>query len=985
MGSFFAFALFLAKRLGYVKQLALVFLLFIALLLLTLSLLITKDTANNGDFKWLQIAALVTLLVLAYLVGGFCLATIQHFERLARLFEHTDHDLPNNQAILPQKKMNLSQILAAFEQLATSRIAKDRDFKQSQIVTQATSNNILELVTALKIDTNEQASSNTEQKLIITGVNAAVTQLASTATNISTLSQKVNETANLTAQDSIRIANITATANTQSMQGLQAVERTISVSQEVAAFFQQLVDTLAQLKLKSSSMQRILELLENIASELHLLSLNAAIEAAGAEIYGERFGVIAQEVRNLANRSLKANKEVIQIVQEVKDVIIVTASATNTGYQKIHQMEEVSEQAGDVIRNLLQVSEQSSQQATSINLMAQRVKELTQIINEATQQQRSSSQQVQERLNGLLDIARVTAIGSSTIFEKTTIVQELSYRLHSSLLGKEVAANSFPGLKAETATFISTTSPTKQIVPNKAFRFTMPIEPASLDPIIGSNKESAEIIDQLFDGLTEFDVELNVQPAIASSWQVSPDGLIITYNLRHNARFSNGEQILAADFIYSWGRIIQNSNASQSYLFDDIAGVLEARQQGSSMCQGNTIPGVKALDDYTLEVSLIRPTTNFLAKATLPPFKVVSKANVEQDKTAWTDAGKLVSSGAFVLKDWQHGRQLLLEKNPYYWEDKPGIDTVTVEIVKDMNVARDKYNNQELDMIEVSARDLINVYNIPTLKAQLKIIPRSRANFICFNHQSGPFAGNLELRKAFYQAIDRQALVNNALQRAGVPLYTLLVPGLPTYKLYDAYPFDPVLARASLKAAGYDTPAKIKQLEDLINNYGEDGKSGGFAYTTERPGWQEASENYVQQIYEHLGLKLKTNPISTFQEFEQRRSYSRDFLLYFGSWGTDYPDPANFYQPLFGGQNKAQLGGGYSNSKFDELCLAGATEVDLAQRALLYQQAEKLLQDDAAFVPTYCSVYLLLIKPHLSKQLYGPMGLTLLKRVQITR
>lgn len=984
MGSFFAFAFFLAKRLSYAKQLALVFLLFIALLILTLLLLLTNDTASNDVFRWLQTAALVILLVLAYLVGGFYLAATQHLERLARLFGHSDLDSPNNRVILGQKNMNLSQIMAAFDQLTISKVAKDRDFEQSQLVTQATSSNILELVTALKIDTNEQASSNTEQKLIITGVNAAVTQLASTATNISTLSQKVNETANLTAHDSIRIANITATANTQSMQGLQAVERTISVSQEVATFFQQLVDTLAQLKLKSSSMQRILELLENIASELHLLSLNAAIEAAGAEIHGERFGVIAQEVRNLANRSLKANKEVIQIVQEVADVIIVTSSATTTGYQKIHQMEEVSEQAGNVIRNLLQVSEQSSQQATSINLMAQRVKELTQVINEATHQQRSSSQQVQERLNGLLDVARVTANSSNTIFEKTTIVQELSYRLHSSLLGKEIATNSFPSAKAETANLVNITDPTKQIVPNKAFRFTMAIEPASLDPIAGFNKESVEIIDQLFDGLTEFDAELNVQPAIANSWQVSSDGLTVTYNLRRNAFFSNGEQIRAADFIYSWSRIIQNPNASQSYLFDDIAGVSEARKLNNSIHQNNTIPGVKALDDYTLEITLVRPTTDFLSKATLPPFKVVCKTNVEQDKTAWTDAGNLVSSGAFVLKEWQPGRQLLLEKNPYYWEGTPGVDTVTVEIVKDMNVARDKYNNQELDMIEVAARDLMNVYNDPTLKAQLKIIPRSRANFICFNHQSGPFAGNLELRKAFYQSIDRQALVNNALQRAGVPLYTLLVPGLPTYKLYNAYPFDPVAARASLKAAGYDTPAKVKQLEDLINNYGEDGKNGGFAYTTERQGWQEASENYVQQIYEHLGLKLKTNPIATFQEFEQRRSYSRDFLLYFGSWGTDYPDPANFYQPLFGGQNKAQLGGGYRNSEFDQLCLAGATEVDLIQRALLYQQAEKLLQDDAALVPTYCSVYLLLIKPYLSKQLYGPMGLMLLKRVQIT-
>ncbi len=517
------------------------------------------------------------------------------------------------------------------------------------------------------------------------------------------------------------------------------------------------------------------------------------------------------------------------------------------------------------------------------------------------------------------------------------------------------------------------------------FRWTMTGEPDSLDPAVATAQESVNMIYELFDGPTELDKDLNVKPAIAESWTTSPDGLTVTFKLRKDVKFSNGDPVKAADMIYSWNRNMQDEKGQYYFVFSDIKGYDEADKLKGEERKKATLSGLKAVDDYTVEVTLTQPAADFILKTALHPFRVVDKAVIDKFADKWTEAGNLVGTGAFTLKDWKHNQSLRLEANPNHFLGRPGIDVMTVELIKDLATARLKYDNGELDAIEVNLDDLTKIKNDAKLKTQLVTVPRTRTNFIGFNHKSGPFAGNKELRKAFYQAIDRRLIAEGALQGSGLPLNTLLVPGLPTYKAYDAYPFDPAKAKASLAAAGYDTPDKVKKLEDDINNWGDAGKSGGFAYTPERAGWQKATESYVQQIKQNLGISLKLNPDPSAKTFFPRRSQNHEFVIYFGSWGADYPDPNNFYQPLFGCDTPAQQGGQYCNKEFDALWKAGAVEPDPAKRVPLYQQAEKMLQDDAALIPTYTTLWAVLVKPTVSNWTYNPQGPTRFRDLQIKK
>jgi ABC-type oligopeptide transport system substrate-binding subunit len=538
---------------------------------------------------------------------------------------------------------------------------------------------------------------------------------------------------------------------------------------------------------------------------------------------------------------------------------------------------------------------------------------------------------------------------------------------------------------AAATTASNATGKIDRVVTGGTFRWTMTGEPDGLDPGVGSAEESVNVMTMLFDGLTQFDKDVNVKPAVAESWNVSADGLTYTYKLRKGVQFSNGDPVKAGDFIYAWNRIVQNEKADYEFVFSDIKGVDAIEKLTGEARKKATIPGVVAPDDYTLQVTLNAPAADFVTRASLWPFYPVDKAVLDKYGDKWTEAGNLVGNGAFLLKEWKHNQSLRLEANPNYWEGRPSVDAITIELIADTSTAKLKYDNGELDSIRVGVADLPKIRNDAKLKPQLVVVPQLRSNWIGFNFDKGPFKDNKELRKAFYQAIDRRVVAEGALQGGGLPMTTLLVPGLLGYKPYEAYPFDPAKAKASLAAAGYDTPEKVKQLEDTINNWGDGGKAGGFAYTPERTGWQQASESYVQQWKQNLGINLKLNADPTLSSFKTRRQTNHEFVIYLGSWGADYPDPADFYQPIFGCGVSNQQGGNYCNKELDTAWKAGQTEFDPAKRAVFYQQAEKILQDDAAMIPTYSGIYSVLIKPNIANWSYSPNGPFPFKDLQIKK
>jgi methyl-accepting chemotaxis protein len=260
-----------------------------------------------------------------------------------------------------------------------------------------------------------------------------MSELSSTARNIADLAGQVRQAAETVAGESQQIELTTAQTATQSEKGRKAVGQTVAVSGEVGLLYKQLLDTMNDLNTRHNKMRRILDLLGAIASETHLLSLNAAIEAAGAGEYGERFGVVAHEVKDLAARSSQASQEVVAIVREIEDVTRQAVLSAQDGFHKAREMEEVAAQAGSFIEEMRQLSERAHEQANTISGSAQEMQELSEIIKNATEQQRSANQQVMTALSGLTIIAQQSASGSTNVSQTAVNLEMVSTRLNMTL------------------------------------------------------------------------------------------------------------------------------------------------------------------------------------------------------------------------------------------------------------------------------------------------------------------------------------------------------------------------------------------------------------------------------------------------------------------------------------------------------------------------------------------------------------------------
>jgi methyl-accepting chemotaxis protein len=296
------------------------------------------------------------------------------------------------------------------------------------------SHQVLSLAEDLTSTAGQQATGSQQQVSIVSQVTAAVNELSVTAANIDELSEEVNRSAIQVATDSQQIEQTTNLSVSQSEKGLQAANHTLSVSRQMADLYQQLLATMNELATKNARMRHILNLLKSITDETHLLALNAAIEARGAGVFGERFSIVAQEVKRLASRSAEANREVFDIVREVEDAAQAAESSAQSGYAKAKELEEAVGQAEQVIGEMRQVAEHSQAQANSISHAANTVRKLTGQIKSGTAQQRRASEQVTEALTGLTVVAQQSAAGSKLVSATAMNLEQMSQNLNQALV-----------------------------------------------------------------------------------------------------------------------------------------------------------------------------------------------------------------------------------------------------------------------------------------------------------------------------------------------------------------------------------------------------------------------------------------------------------------------------------------------------------------------------------------------------------------------
>ena len=485
------------------------------------------------------------------------------------------------------------------------------------------------------------------------------------------------------------------------------------------------------------------------------------------------------------------------------------------------------------------------------------------------------------------------------------------------------------------------------------------VDPITLDPAIAGDATSHEYIMQLFSGLLYLDDNLMPVPDIAERWDISRDGRVYTFYLKHDAKFHNGQSVKAGDFKYSWERAAAPATRSltaETYL-GDIVGVKE-------VLAGKTreISGVKVIDDYTLQVTIDAPLSYFLAKLTYPTAFVVNGADVKSGTDWWRNPD---GTGPFKLAQWQPKSRLVLERNDLYYGKMADLGSVVFQLYS--GVPMNLYETGKIDVTDVSlayidqANDKSGHYY-----HELVIVPELSFYYIGFDTTSPPF-DDVNVRRAFSQAIDKDKLVSLVFRDMTQRADGILPPGIPGYNRDLAgLSFDVSQAKQSLKESRYGDVKNLPAITITTSGQGGDipRDLGAIIYQ-----WRQ-----------NLGVEVEVRQLEP-ERFIYNLAEEKDGMFVLG-WIADYPHPQDFLDILFysGVQNNY---GEYSNPEVDALLDKARVEHDVNLSLSLYRQAEQKMINDAATLPLYFGKNFILVKPYVQGYKVNPLGYARLNMVSI--
>lgn len=461
-------------------------------------------------------------------------------------------------------------------------------------------------------------------------------------------------------------------------------------------------------------------------------------------------------------------------------------------------------------------------------------------------------------------------------------------------------------------------------------------EPGELDPHVINAAPDYQIVYAFFEGLLRGDPStVEPRPGVAERWSVSPDGLVYTFHLRANARWSNGDALTAEDFLFSFRRALSPALGSQyTQLFTPVRG---ASEFAAGKLQDFAAVGFAAPDRHTLVVTLARPTPYFLGLVTdnaiwFPVHRATIEkfGRIDQRGTAWTRPGRFVGNGPFVPKEWRPNRIIVAEKSPTYWDAA----AVRLRAVHFHPIENSDTEERAFRAGQLHVTRLIPVARVGAYRAEnpdlLHSAPQLESQFINVNTARPPL-NDARVRRALALALDRRRYAERIMAGTDAPGFNLVPEGTPGYAPATTIAEDDAAARALLAEAGFPRGAGFPKLT-LAR------ATGG---TTE----------FAQALQESWRIKLGIEV--AIQESESRTHWSnlqlKQFDLSIAGWLADYPDASTFLD-LFvagGGWNFT----GWSDPRFDALIAAASGELVPARRLALLQQAEARLLEAMPVIP----------------------------------
>ncbi len=439
----------------------------------------------------------------------------------------------------------------------------------------------------------------------------------------------------------------------------------------------------------------------------------------------------------------------------------------------------------------------------------------------------------------------------------------------------------------------------------------------------------------VFDRLVEVEVKdgkSEIVPSLAKSWDISEDGKTYILHLMEGVKFHNGEDFKADDVVYSLNRIVTVQGAVNSGFVSQIEGFDELTNGVAT-----ELSGVKAIDDYTIEIKLKEPYAGFMASLAAAPVSIL-------DEKTTTMAGDkfgiepefTVGTGPFKLKEWKLNEGIELVKNENYWKEAPKIDGVEIKVVPDTETQNIMYRNGELDILDL---DYMVDY-IPTYKQEFKdnlvSVPRVGITYFTFNENIEPL-NNVNIRKALSMAIDRQAIVDSMYNGTASIENGIFPKGLIGHnENIEAIEYNTEKAKEILAAEGYPNGFDMEIAIDSASS--------------------DTTKSVLEIISEQLSEIGVNASLKTYDESTWLATRKAGELGSFMSiWTADYNDPDNFIYTFFGTDENTKLRSlNYKDKEVIDRVAKARAIINEDERIKEYQALEKkIISEDRAWLPMY--------------------------------
>jgi oligopeptide transport system substrate-binding protein len=494
-----------------------------------------------------------------------------------------------------------------------------------------------------------------------------------------------------------------------------------------------------------------------------------------------------------------------------------------------------------------------------------------------------------------------------------------------------------------------------KLAKDQTLRLLLEDQPGSLDPGQTQYPYETAVLRAISESLLKPSADLSgVLPAAAQSYDVANGGSVFVFHLRTNAEYSDGTPVTAQDFVYAWQRLIDPRLAApegpffaNSILNGDKVSVLDPQRDAANIDAALATLGLKALDDFTFQVTLSQPDPAFVWLAAMPAAAPVRQDIVKKSGDKWAASpDTLITNGPFKVTEMVSYDHIKVVPNPHYWGAKPTLTAINFEVVNDGAAALTKYKAGSLDEISVQPAQAATVAGDSNLKQNLVKTPDLTVFWLTFRVNASP-TNNAKVRLAIAQAIDRDAFVAQIFQGQGTPAETLIPKGMHGYAPgLTAQKFDVAQARASLAASGMSA----SQLATLKFSYDQTSDFG------------KATANFIHdQLKANLGIDITLQGLDT--NTLASNLGSGDFQLAGPmGWSADYPDPADWYDTfLTTSSNDIPF---YQNQQYDNFVRVARTDTQTDRRDQEYQQAQQMLVGDAPVAFLAQSVSWHLVRPY---------------------